>query len=127
MEYPMIEQTIQVFDEKEEEFLNLLISVGVRKTIARVIVFFASTKEATSREIERGTDLRQPEVSIAIKYLTNQGWINRGKVPSEGKGRPQKKYRLSVKITEIVSSIESQKKSEAKNQLALVRKMREYA
>ena len=127
MEYPMIEQTIQVFDEKEEEFLNLLISVGIRKTIARVIVFFASTKEATSREIERGTDLRQPEVSVAINYLTNQGWITRGEVPSEGKGRPQKKYRLSVKITEIISSIESQKKSEAKNQLALVKKMRDYA
>ena len=124
----MIEKTIQIFDEREEEFLNLLISVGVRKKIASIIVFFASKKEElTSREIERGTDLRQPEISMAIKYMTEQGWIKIGEKSTDGKGRPSKTYSLAVPISEIVSGIEKQKKNEAKNQLSLVKKMRDYA
>ena len=65
----MKEQTIQLFTDKEEEFVNLLIEIGTKKTDAQMLVFLANTPTATSRDLERGTDLRQPEVSIAIKYL----------------------------------------------------------
>ncbi len=71
----MKEQSILVFTDKEEEFVNLLIKIGIKKTVAQTLVFLANTPEATSRELERGTDLRQPEVSIAIKYLDEQGWV----------------------------------------------------
>jgi predicted transcriptional regulator len=124
----MIEKTIQIFDEKEEEFLNLLISVGIQKKIASIIVFFASTpEEVTSRDIEHGTDLRQPEVSLAVKYMAEQGWIKIGEKSADGKGRPSKTYSLTIPVMEIISGIEKQKKNEAKNQLALVKKMRDYA
>jgi len=68
----MKEQTIQLFTDKEEEFVNLLIEIGTKKTVAQMLVFLANTSTATSRDLERGTDLRQPEVSIAIKYLSGQ-------------------------------------------------------
>ena len=114
------------FTEKEEEFVNLLIEIGTSKNVAKMLVFLANTPEATSRDLERGTDMRQPEVSIAIKYLTDQGWIKSREVPSEKKGRPMRNYSLAVSVKEIIAVIEKTKKSEANNQLALVKKMKDY-
>jgi len=122
----MLTQTIQLFTEKEEEFVNLLIEIGTRRNVARMLVYLANIKEATSRDIERGTDLRQPEVSIAIKYLEEQGWIKRWKTPSDKKGRPVWNYALAVPVPTIMASIEKKKKIEANNQLALIKKMRSY-
>jgi len=122
----MREESVQYFTETEEEFANLLIKIGTKKNVARMLVFLSNTPNATSREIERGVDMRQPEVSIAIKYLAKQGWINCEEIPSDKKGRPQKNYSLAVPVKEIISSIEEEKKNQANNRLALVRKMREY-
>jgi predicted transcriptional regulator len=122
----MLTKTIQLFTEKEEEFVNLLIEIGTKRTIAKALVFLANTKEATSRDLERGTDLRQPEVSIAIKYLEDQGWIKSWKTPSDKKGRPVWNYALAVPVPEIMTSIEKQKRAEANTQLALIKKMRNY-
>ena len=65
----MRQENVIYFTEKEEEFANLLIKIGIQKNIAKVLVFLAKTPEATSRAIERGTDMRQPEISMAMKYL----------------------------------------------------------
>ena len=69
-------ENVMYFTEKEEEFANLLIEIGTKKNVAKVLVFLANIPEATSRAIERGTDLRQPEVSIAMRFLMDQGWIS---------------------------------------------------
>ena len=122
----MRQESIQYFTEKEEEFVNLLIEIGTKKNVAKVLVFLANTPEATSRAIERGTDMRQPEVSIAMKYLIDQGWIKSRESSSESKGRPMKVYELAKSITEIMGCIEKEKKIEANNQLALVKKIRDY-
>jgi len=122
----MRQQTIQLFTEKEEEFVNLLIEIWTKRNVAKMLVFLANTLEATSRDLERGTDMRQPEVSIAIKFLAEQGWIKNREAPSEKKGRPQKTYSLAIPVKEIMIAIEKQKKNEANNQLTLVRKMRDY-
>ncbi len=122
----MKEQSVLLFTDKEEEFVNLLIEIGTKKTVAQMLVFLANTPTATSRDLERGTDLRQPEVSIAIKYLSGQGWIKSGEAPSQHKGRPQKIYSLAVPIKQIIAAIEKAKKDEAAERLALVKKMRDY-
>jgi predicted transcriptional regulator len=115
----MKQQNILIFTDKEEEFVNLLIKIGTKKTIAEMLVYLANTPEATSRNIERGTDLRQPEVSIAIRYLTERGWIQSREIPSEKKGRPQRTYSLAVPVKEIIAAIEKEKKSEMNSKLAL--------
>jgi predicted transcriptional regulator len=94
-----------VFTGEEEEFVNLLIKIDIRKTVAQTRVFLANTPEVTSRELERGTDLRQPEVSIAINYLDAQGWIQCRTVPSKRKGRPQKCYSRTKPVTGILAAI----------------------
>ncbi len=122
----MLTKTIQLFTEKEEEFVNILIEIGMRRTVAKVLVFLVNVEEATSRDIERGTDLRQPEVSIAMNYMFEQGWLKNRESKVMSKGRPVKIYTLAVPVPEIMSGIEKQKKAEANDQLALVKKMRSY-
>ena len=122
----MRQETVEYFTDKEEEFANLLVEIGTKKNVAKVLVFLASTPEATSRAIERGADMRQPEISMAIKYLMGQGWIKSHESPSENKGRPMKVYELAISIAEIVKCIEKEKKIETNNQLARVKKIRDY-
>ncbi|MFA5348603.1 MAG: ArsR family transcriptional regulator [Methanoregula sp.] len=116
-------EKVMYFTEKEEEFANLLIEIGIKRNVAKVMVFLANTPEATSRDIERGTDLRQPEVSIAMRYLIGQSWITYRESKAESKGRPVKIYALSRPFYEIMDSIEKEKKKEVTNHLALVQKL----
>ena len=122
----MREVNVQYFTDNEEEFANLLVEIGTKKTVANVLVFLANTKEATSRDIERGTDLRQPEVSIAMRFLIDKGWVKSRENPATNKGRPMKIYELAKSPTEIMTAIGKEKKAEAENQLALVKKLRDY-
>jgi len=62
----------------------------------------------------------------SLHYLKEQGWIKRWKTRSDKKGRPVWNYALAVPVPEIMTSIEKQKKTEANNQLALIKKMRSY-
>jgi len=119
-------ENVMYFTEKEEEFVNLLIEIGTKRNVAKVLVFLANVPEATSREIERGTDIRQPEVSIAMSYLMEEGWIKSRENKAEGQGRPFKIYELAKPITGILDSIEMKKKEEANNQLTHIRKLRDY-
>ena len=122
----MRQETVEYFTDKEEEFASLLIEIGTKKNVAKVLVFLANTPEATSRAIERGADMRQPEICMATKYLMEQGWIKNCESPSESKGRPMKVYELAKSVTEIMGCIEKEKKIEANNQLALIKKIRGY-
>lgn len=122
----MRQQNVQFFTDREEEFVNLLIDCGFRKKVAMVLVFLAHTKETTSRAIERGIDLRQPEVSLAMKYLTKRGWIKIRETTSINKGRPSKVYKLAMPISKIMDIVEKEKKDEANNQLVLLRKMKDF-
>jgi predicted transcriptional regulator len=123
----MRQENIQYFSEKEEEFANLLVSLGTKKTIATVLVFLAGTPEATSRSIERGADMRQPEISLATKELIDKGWITSREIPSESKGRPTKVYELAKPIDAIMKSIETEQKEAMNHQLALLKKLKEFS
>jgi predicted transcriptional regulator len=113
------------FTEREETFTDILVGLGLKRNVARVIVYLSSTDEATSRMIERGTDLRQPEVSMAMRQLRASRWVESTEKKAESKGRPVKIYRLSRPITDIMDSIEQEKQKEAKIQLDLIQKLRE--
>lgn len=116
---------VRYFTPRDEELAKLLMDVGLKRNVSKVLVYLANTDEATSRDIERGTDLRQPEVSIAMRHLRECKWINTRESKSESKGRPVKIYTLSRPITEIMDTIEKEKKREARHQLDLIQRMRE--
>jgi predicted transcriptional regulator len=119
-------KNVMYFTPREEEFANLLVRIGLKRNVAKVLVYLAHTPEATSRDIERGTDLRQPEVSIAMASMTDQRWVDNRESKAENKGRPVKIYRLSRPIGEIMDAIEKEKREEANNQLNLIQQLRDY-
>lgn len=126
MVFLMRRENVLYFTEKEEEFANLLIEIGTKKNIAKVLVFLAKTPEATSLALERGTGIRQPEVSIAMRYLMDYGWVRSRKSEGESKGRHMKIYALAKPIHEIVDYLENKKKNETNNQLVLFKKLRTH-
>ena len=77
-------------DEKDLEFVEALRSINVPRNVATLITYLANANEATSREIEMGTRMRQPEVSIGMRALRENNWIEERDVRTEGKGRPMK-------------------------------------
>ena len=92
-----------------------------------MITYLANTDEVTSREIEMGTNLRQPEVSIAMRTLRNNNWIEERDLKAEGKGRPMKIYKLGVPIGEIIKHYEEQKNSEAARSMQAIQKLKDIA
>jgi predicted transcriptional regulator len=123
----MIEKTIQLYTEKEEEFVNLLVRIGTRKSVAKTLMFLAKMKEATSRAIELGADLRQPEVSVAMKYLSDKGWVDCREVSPEKKGRPIKIWILNVPVEKILDTISNEKQDELKARMEAIRRVRSFA
>ncbi len=122
----MKSKNVLYFTQREEEFADLLTRIGTKRNVAKVLVYLANTPEATSRDIERGTDLRQPEVSIAMTDMLKHKWVESRENRAETKGRPVKIYKLALPISEIIDRIESDKKSEATDQLKMITQLRDY-
>jgi len=67
--------SVSVLDDKDEESVNILMELGLKRNVARTLVYLANADEVTSRSIELGADLRQPEVSIAMRKLREGDWV----------------------------------------------------
>ena len=112
------------FTRKDEEIADMLVEAGLKRNYARVLVLLFQDIDLTSREIERGTDLRQPEVSIAINFLIKKKWALVTSLITENKGRPVKLYRLAASIDEILNEVEDGKKKEYHQQVEFLEKVR---
>ena len=118
---------VKMLDEKDLEFVEALRSLNVPRNVATMITYLANTDEVTSREIEMGTDLRQPEVSIAMRTLRQNNWVEEHDVKLDGKGRPMKVYKLSVPIEKIIKHYEDEKNNEAAKTMQAIQRLREIA
>jgi predicted transcriptional regulator len=88
--------------------VEILTRAGVGKNPARVIVFVALAGRTYSAQVQAATGLRQPEVSIALRDLTERRWVVRQTVQREGKGRPINVYRLRRGMEEIAEWAEKE-------------------
>ncbi|MDD1700574.1 MAG: ArsR family transcriptional regulator [Methanoregula sp.] len=122
----MGQENVTYLAEKEEELVNLLFRIGIKRNVARVLVFLAKTPTVSSRAIDRGTDLRHFEVATVMQYLKKQGWIKSQESKDKSKGRPVKLYELAKPIPEIVNGIEKEKIKVVNDQLQLIQKLRNY-
>ena len=116
---------IKQFDEKDEEIAEALISLGMNKNVALALTYLQNMNAATSTDLERGANLRQPEVSIAIKQLKEQDWITEREEKKIGKGRPTKVYSLKVGFNDIVNQLEKQQKKALDEAKANVERLKE--
>jgi predicted transcriptional regulator len=117
--------TVKVLDERDMEFIEALRSLDVPRCVASLITYLANVSGATSKEIETATRMNQPEVSIAMRTLHQNNWIEEGDIKEEGKGRPMKVYMLSVPIEEIIKHYEDVKNSEAAKTMQAIQRLKD--
>ena len=121
----MKESTVKILDDKDMEFVETLRTLGVPRNVATLITFLANVDEASSREIEMGSDLRQPEVSIAMRTLRENNWIEEKEIKREGKGRPMKVYSLRESIDNIIKHFEEQKMHESAQAMESIQRLKQ--
>ena len=114
-----------MLDDRDLEFVEALRSLDVPRNVAALITYLANVSEATSREIEMGTGLRQPEVSIAMRTMRENDWVTERDAKTEGKGRPMKIYKLGIPLEKIIEYYEGEKNSESARAMEAIQRLRE--
>ncbi len=99
---------VKQLDKKDEEIADYFISLGMSRPVARTIAYLLHVDEATSSELEKGTGLRQPEISIAAKQLKEWDWIKEREKKKPGKGRPYKVFSLKIGFNKVIGKLEKQ-------------------
>jgi predicted transcriptional regulator len=113
------------FSDTEWDFITLLAETGIALNQAKMLVFLDRNGEATSRDIQRGADMRQPEVNTAGRKFLERGWVSISEKKREGRtGRIPQVYRLIKSFPLILDDIEKEKKAEVQKELGLIKKMR---
>lgn len=110
---------------EREEFASILMKIGLKRNVAKVLTYLACVDEATSREIEMGSDLRQPEVSIAMRELRKLDWIAERDEKNPGKGRPYRIYKLKKGLYDIIDYLETNKKTETDQVMTKISRLKE--
>ena len=121
----MRESTVKILDDKDMDFVETLRSLSVPRNVATLITFLANVDEASSREIEMGSDLRQPEVSIAMRTLRDNNWIEEKEIKREGKGRPMKVYSLKAGIDDVIKHFEEEKLHESAQAMESIQRLKQ--
>ena len=121
----MRESTVKILDDTDMEFVETLRSLSVPRNVATLITFLANVDEASSREIEMGSDLRQPEVSIAMRTLRDNNWIEEKEINREGKGRPMKVYSLKAGIDDVIKHFEEEKLHESAQAMESIQRLKQ--
>jgi len=93
--------------------------------VASLITYLADANEATSREIEMGTNLRQPEVSIGMRTLRQNNWIEQRNIKAEGKGRPMIVYKLNVPLESIINHYEEESNRESAHAMESIQRLKQ--
>ena len=123
----IIKAAVKVLDEKDQELVEALEAVGVRRNVATIIVYLKNLDEATSKGIEKGSGVRQPEVSIAMRTLRQKGWIVEREVKGGGKGRPMRLYKLTIPIDDIIGYYEEMKRNESSRAMQSIQRLKEIS
>jgi predicted transcriptional regulator len=120
----MEDHEIKVLDEDDHILVETLSNLGTSKKVATTMAYLMNVDEASSREIEISTGLRQPEVSLAMKLMHNQSWVNVRSVKTAGKGRPMKIYSLAASVDEILSYYEEKIDKESQTTISVIKKLK---
>jgi predicted transcriptional regulator len=111
--------------EVEYEMVELLRRLNINRPVALTLACLSNGEEISSQRIEMVSGLRQPEVSIAMRYLRENDWVDmREEKKNQGKGRPVKLYKLTVQMETIVNSIEEDIMAESKTVLQNIERLK---
>ena len=119
---------VKALDDRDREFAETLQKLGVEQNVAAMITYLMNVDKATSREIEMGTDLSRPEVSIGANILRLNGWLEESYTKSEKRGgRPSRLYKLKASIDEIIRHFEEEEIRESSRTIQSIQKLRQLA
>jgi predicted transcriptional regulator len=113
------------FSMDDWDFVSRLAKTGIGLNQAKMLVFLDRTGEVSTHDIERGADMRQPEVNNTGKKCLKRGWVVISEKKNEGRaGRSPQYYRLAKSFQEIIADIEREKREEAQKEIGLINKIR---
>lgn len=122
----MKDTEIQIMGDPEHEICRILHSLGLSNVSSRALACLSKMNEMDTRGLEIAANIRQPEVSAAMRILHDSNWIAEREVKKDtGKGRPMKYYKLSTTMEEIINTIEAAKRDDFKNTITDVELLRE--
>lgn len=101
-----------VLDKEDEKVVKSFTDLGMSVSLAKTLLYISQVDECFSKDIERGADLRQPEVSVAMQEMRRRGWAKKRSQKRVGKGRPTHIYKSTADLPEIVKSLEQKKTEE---------------
>ncbi|RXA20138.1 transcriptional regulator [Methanosarcina sp. MSH10X1] len=111
--------------EVEYEMVELLRRLNINRPVALTLACLSKGEEISSQCIEMVSGLRQPEVSIAMRYLRENDWVDmREEKKNQGKGRPVKLYKLTVRMETIINTIEESVMAESKAVLQNIERLK---
>lgn len=111
--------------EVEYEMVELLRRLNINRPVALTLACLSKGEEISSQSIEMVSGLRQPEVSIAMRYLRENEWVDmREEKKNHGKGRPVKLYKLTVEMEKIIDTIEENVIAESKSILQNIERLK---
>ena len=109
----------------EYEMVELLRRLNINRPVAFTLACLSKGEEISSQCIEMVSGLRQPEVSIAMRYLRENNWVDmREEKKNQGKGRPVKLYKLTVPMETIIDSIEENVMAESRTVLQNIERLK---
>jgi predicted transcriptional regulator len=104
-----------MLDNDDGKAIELFVRLGMPKNLAKTLLYISQFDECKCADVEQGTDMRQPEVSVAMQELRRRGWVKKRDLKKEGKGRPVHIYRTSTDLSEILKIFEQEKLKEVEN------------
>ena len=109
--------------DKKEELIASLVSLGVQKNVAKILVFFIENKTGVCQDIQEYAEIRQPAVSMGMDYLRKRGWVYGEKIKSYKRGTFVTRYRM-LPLEKIIDEIERDVREKNERTRALFRKIR---
>ena len=108
----MKQKNVYMLDKDDDKAVQLFVKLGMPKNLAKTLLYISQFDECKCADVEQGTDLRQPEVSIAMQELQKRGWIKKHDLKKKGKGRPVHIYGPVLGLSEILKIFEQEKLKE---------------
>ena len=69
----MKQKNVYTLDKDDDKVVQLFVKLGMPKNLAKTLLYISQFDECKCADIEKATDMRQPEVSIAMQELRNRG------------------------------------------------------
>ena len=111
----MKQKNVYVLDNIDGKAIQLFVKMGMPKNLAKTLLYVSQFDECKCADVEQATDMRQPEVSIAMQELRRRGWVKKQDLKKKGKGRPVHIYSTTTHLSEILSAFEQEKLKEVES------------